>query len=91
MIVAGLTPRNRLGSEPYIDGMADAARYQVQIGSLLTEGFNAASEEEAEAIIADICISRESISSLPPDTEIIVTLPDGTSRTTTLELSKRLL
>jgi hypothetical protein len=71
--------------------MAVAARYQIQIGNLLTEGFNAASEEEAEAIIADICISRESISSLPPDTEIIVTLPDGTSRITTLELSKRLL
>jgi hypothetical protein len=71
--------------------MADAARYQVQIGDLLTEGFDAASEEEAEAIIAGICISRESISSLPPDTEIILTLPDGTSRTTTLELSKRLL
>jgi hypothetical protein len=71
--------------------MTDTQRYQVQIGNLLTEGFNAASEEEAEAIIADICISRESISSLPPDTEIIVTLPDGTSRTTTLELSKQLL
>jgi hypothetical protein len=71
--------------------MTDTQRYQVQIGNLLTEGFNAASEEEAEAIIADICISRESISSLPPDTEIIITLPDGTSRTTTLELSKQLL
>jgi mannitol-specific phosphotransferase system IIBC component len=71
-------------------GMANATRYQVQIGNLLTEGFDATNEEQAEAKIADICISRESISSLPPDTEIIVTLPDGTSRTTTLELSKRL-
>jgi hypothetical protein len=71
--------------------MTDTQRYHVQIGNLLSEGFNAASEEEAEAIIADICISRESISSLPPDTEIIITLPDGTSRTTTLELSKQLL
>jgi hypothetical protein len=70
--------------------MADAARYEIQIGNLLTEGFHAHSDEEAEAIIADICISRRSISSLPPDTEIIVTMPDGSSRTTTLELSKRL-
>jgi hypothetical protein len=70
--------------------MAVVARYEIQIGNLLTEGFDAASDEEANAIIADICMSRASISSLPPDTEIIITLPDGSSRTTTLEFSKRL-
>ena len=70
--------------------MADAARYEIQIGNLLTEGFDAHSDEEAEAIIAEICISRGSISSLPPNTEIIITLPDGSSKTTTLESSKQL-
>ena len=49
--------------------MADVARYEIQIGNLLTEGFDAASDEEANAIIADICMSRGSISSLPPDPE----------------------
>ncbi len=85
-----MKPSPRIGQiRRHVKGMADVARYEIQIGNLLTEGFDAASDEEANAIIADICMSRASISSLPPDTEIIVTLPDGSSRTTTLEFSKR--
>ncbi len=73
----------------HIGAMADAARYQIQIGNILTEGFDAASDADAESIIADMCTGRASLSSLPPDTEIIITAPDGSSRATTLELSKR--
>jgi hypothetical protein len=69
--------------------MANSARYQVQVGGFLTEGFDAASDADAALIIADICTGRESVSNLPLDTEITITAPDGTVRTTTLEQSKR--
>ena len=69
--------------------MTASDRYHIQIGNFLTEGFDATSEGGAEEMIADICTGRESISNLPQDTEVIITSPDGTSRTTTLEQCKR--
>jgi hypothetical protein len=47
--------------------MANSARYQVQVGGFLTEGFDAASDADAALIIADICTGRESVSNLPLD------------------------
>lgn len=79
---------NRLDRTGDLDQLAGSGVW-IGMGSGFSE-FDAASDEEANAMIADICMSRASISSLPPDTEIIITLPDGSSRTTTLEFSKRL-
>ena len=73
----------------HIQRMENSSRYQVQVGGFLTEGFDAASDANADSVIARICTGRESISKLPPDTEITITAPDGTVRTTTLEQSKR--
>jgi hypothetical protein len=73
----------------HIIEMSNEGRYEIKIGDILTETFSAADEASAQVIISDMCTGRESIASLPPDTEITVTAPDGTVQTTTLEASKR--
>jgi hypothetical protein len=69
--------------------MVEPARYQIEIGNFLTEEFDVSGDVHVDSIIADICTGRDSISNLPPDTEITITAPDGSIRTTTLEQCKR--